>query len=404
MPAVMAGRSFIVHVPLTEQGSNPLVATAVDHAGNRSKDSIMVTLDTIAPDISISRPADGLLTPVGRVTVEGRISDASELTEARINNDPLVLERGAFSVAVPLDRGTNVIVVSATDAADNYRSVSTSVYLDIPMPFPVLVVPEELDEAVEEVEEVEPVVADGGTLTGTVTFKGVLPAPKTVALDQFPNMVFCATAESDGHGNRVVQEVRIDKDQALRDVVIAIQNVPSQRPFEFKGTKVTAEGCRFLVQGPSRFAGVVVRKKDIAIENMDADPSDPKAATGVLHNPHAYEVSGADATTLFNLPLPEKGQIVRKPVILRKNDSVLKLECEQHNFMRAFFFPVENPYYAIVRSDGTFRIRDIPPGMYIVLAWHPILGKRETVVTIGAKRQTTADFSFETKQPQRSQE
>jgi len=333
---------------------------------------------------------------VGRVTVEGRISDASEVTEARINDDPIVLDHGEFSVTVPLDRGTNVILVSATDAVGNYRSVSTSVYLDIPMPVPVLVVPEELDEG-EEQEEVEPVVADGGTLTGRVTFKGTPPAPKTVALDQFPNMVFCARAESDGHGNRVVQEVRIGKDQALRDVVVAIQNVPSQRPFEFKGTKVTAEGCRFLVQGPSRFAGVVVQKKDIAIENMDADPSDPKAATGVMHNPHAYEVSGADATTIFHVPLPEKGQIIRKPVILRKNDGVLKLECEQHNFMRAFFFPVGNPYYAIVRSDGTFTIRDIPPGGYIVLAWHPILGKREAIVTIGAKTETNADFSFTAK-------
>jgi hypothetical protein len=242
------------------------------------------------------------------------------------------------------------------------------------------------------------VATQGGTLTGKVTFEGVPPAPKEFDLSKFPNSKFCSEFDSDGHGNRVVQPVNVGEDRVLRDVVIAIQDVPMEKPFAFAGTKVNADGCRLLVQGgPSTMVGVVVRGKEIAIENMDADPNDPKAVTGVLHNPHAYEVSGSSNTSLFNLPLPEKGQIVRKPVILRKKGSIFKLETDQQNYAQAFFLPVENPYNAIVENDGTFRIRDIPPGTYTVLAWHPVLGKQEATVTIPANSQARADFSFTAK-------
>jgi hypothetical protein len=105
-----------------------------------------------------------------------------------------------------------------------------------------------------------------------------------------------------------------------------------------------------------------LKKKEIRVLNMDADPADPKAATGVLHNPHSYEVAGASRTTIFNLPLPEKGQTVKKPVILRKTESTFFVECDQHNYMQVHFQPIENPYYAIVGEDGTYSINDIPPG------------------------------------------
>ena len=393
-PATITGGVFTTHVRLTEQGNNPLRATAIDRAGNRSTDSIMVTLDTIGPDISISAPLNGLVTKVPRVTVTGRISDAGELAETLLNGAPLALDRGDFSVGVPLGERENVITVSARDVAGNERSRTITVNLDTTVPA-VVVVPA---EPAEPDDDSGARSAEGGTLTGKVTFKGVPPAPKTFAFNKFPNPGFCSTIDSDGHGNRVVQEVTVGEDNALKDVVVYIEGVQGGKPFNFEGTKVTADGCRFLVQGgPSTFAGVVVKKKEIQIENMDADPNDPKAFTGVLHNPHAYEVAGASSTTIFNLPLPEKGQIVKKPVILRKKESIFKLECDQHNFMQAFFVPVENPYYAIVGDDGRFRIADIPLGTYKVYTWHPTLGKQEATVTIRANRHTTADFSFAAK-------
>ena len=240
-------------------------------------------------------------------------------------------------------------------------------------------------------------VPDGGTITGKVTFKGAVPAPKEFDFAKFPNPKFCEQADSDGKGHRLVQQVNV-KNGALADVVVFIEEIEKGKPFKFDGTDVKTNICRFQVQGgPSTLTGVVVKKAEIRILNTDADPTDPKAATGVLHNPHAYEQVGASSSTIFNLPLPEKGQVIKKPVILRKKESEMKIQCDQHNYMEVYFQPVENPYYAIVNEDGTFTIDGVPPGTYELHAFHPILGKQEVKVTVPAKGKATADFAFAAK-------
>jgi len=240
-------------------------------------------------------------------------------------------------------------------------------------------------------------VPDGGTITGKVTFKGAVPAPKEFDFAKFPNPKFCEQADSDGKGHRLVQQVNV-KNGALADVVVFIEEIQKGKPFKFDGTDVKTNICRFQVQGgPSTLTGVVVKKAEIRILNTDADPTDPKAATGVLHNPHAYEQLGASATTIFNLPLPEKGQVIKKPVILRKKESDMKIQCDQHNYMEVYFQPVSNPYYAIDNEDGTFTIDGVPPGTYEVHAFHPILGTQEAKVTVPAKGKSTADFAFAAK-------
>ncbi|HEY5594278.1 MAG TPA: hypothetical protein VIL61_03875, partial [Nitrospiria bacterium] len=133
-------------------------------------------------------------------------------------------------------------------------------------------------------------VPDGGSITGKVMFKGAVPAPKMHAFAKFPNAGFCEKADSDGKGNRVVQQVNV-KGGALADVVVYIEEIAKGKPFKFDGTDVKTDICRFLVEGgPSKLTGVVVKKAEIRVLNTDADPTDPKAATGVLHNPHAYEI------------------------------------------------------------------------------------------------------------------
>ncbi|HSG05067.1 MAG TPA: carboxypeptidase-like regulatory domain-containing protein, partial [Nitrospiria bacterium] len=137
--------------------------------------------------------------------------------------------------------------------------------------------------------------------------------------------------------------------------------------------------------------------KNIKVTNNDADPNDPKAATGVLHNPHGYAIKGPKSSTMFNLPLPEKGQSIEKKVIIRQAGSHMMIECDQHNYMRAFFQPVDNPYYAIVGEDGTFSIDQVPPGEYEIEAFHPTLGTQTAKITVAAGGAVTSDFSFSPK-------
>ena len=249
-------------------------------------------------------------------------------------------------------------------------------------------------------EYTEAPVADGGTIAGKVAFKGAQPAPASFAFSKFPQAEFCGKADSDGKGNRVRQDVKV-KGGGLGDTIVYIEKIEKGKPFKFGGTDVVADACRFLVQGgPSKAVGVVVKKAELRVTNNDADPSDPKTVAGVLHNPHGYEIKGVQSVTMFNKPLPAKGQTIKemiKPIYFKKEDSFMKVECDQHNYMNVWFLPVSNPYYAIVDDEGNFSIGDVPPGKYEIKAWHPTLGFQMKQVEVAPKGKAAAAFEFASK-------
>jgi hypothetical protein len=248
-------------------------------------------------------------------------------------------------------------------------------------------------------------VVDGGTLSGKVAFKGAQPAPEKFEFAKFPQPKFCSKVDSDGtpgsgEGHRIRQDVKV-KDGGLSDAVVYITNIEKGKAMKIPETQLFADNCRFLVQGgPSKSVGVILNDKTkgaISVTNQDSDPSDPKTATGILHNPHGYSVAGAVNSTIFNKPVPTKGQTITekvKPIWFKKTDVFMKVECDQHNYMNAWALPVENPYYAIVNDDGTFSIGDIPAGKYEVKAFHPKLGFKKMEIEVPAKGKATANFEF----------
>ena len=55
---------------------------------------------------------------------------------------------------------------------------------------------------------------------------------------------------------------------------------------------------------------------------------------------------------------------------------------------------VDNPYYAITNEKGNFSIKDIPPGTYKVIAWHPFIPNQISTITIESGKQSKIDFEF----------
>jgi len=253
----------------------------------------------------------------------------------------------------------------------------------------------------------EGTVSGGGSIKGKVSFKGDQPGPKEFKLAQWPQPEFCGKFDAEG-GVRKRQDVRV-KDGGLGDVVVYIEKIESGKAFEKIETKIVADGCRFLVaegEGPSRQVTVVLNSKKtgkksvIKVKNLDADPSDPKTAEGILHNPHGYDVKGVLTKTTFNKPVPKKDQEITvkvKKTWFKKSESFMKIECDQHNYMNVWAIPVRNPYYAVVNDDGTFSIGDVPAGKYVLKAFHQKLGFQTMDVTVAGGAEAAANFEYAAK-------
>lgn len=232
----------------------------------------------------------------------------------------------------------------------------------------------------------------GGTITGKVTYAGK-PEEKDFSFAKFPNPKFCPKIPKKelSQGDKRILKTIETNGGGLAGAVVAVADVEDKAWMDgYKGTEVVAEFCEFLP-----YTGVVVKMKNFHVENHDSDPDDPKSVKGVLHNPHSFEVAGASSSTIFNIALAEKGSSLDKPAIMRKKGSMLRLQCDQHEFMQSFFLPVTNPHYAVAGKDGSFEIKDVPAGKHKVMVWHPFVDKgkpaeMEITVTDGGKAELKA--------------
>ncbi|MEW6247646.1 MAG: carboxypeptidase regulatory-like domain-containing protein [Nitrospirota bacterium] len=246
-------------------------------------------------------------------------------------------------------------------------------------------------------------VTDGGTITGKVTMTGGKPTPKGFNLITFPDPVYCGRI-STGTGWRILDEFTIAPDGGLKDVVVMLTDATKGKPFKFEPPTIEARDCRFLP-----FVTVVRDKAEVTVVNMDP----------VMHDIQAYETSHLGPRVLFNTPLPMNphhrrivgadshehlpGQPMKQTINMTKGRRIFVMQCGFHAYMESWGMAVENPYYAITDSDGSFTLTDVPPGEYTLVAWHPQAGPMlEQKVTVGPRQTVTASFQFKAPTGRRS--
>ncbi len=231
-------------------------------------------------------------------------------------------------------------------------------------------------------------VANGGIITGKIQFSGKARPPKTFKVEKTPEVC--------GKEDRLLHEVAI-KEGKLQDVVLVLEGVKEGKPYDshvilgpppgeregvpsgiadFPGTDIKPLKCIF-----GAFTGVIADNSVLRFDNQDP----------VKHSPHTYEIKGRVRKSLHNQDLEGNGQL-ELPIKFKKG-KIIKLECDQHPHMQNWFYRVDNPYYAFSSEDGTFKIDQIPPGKYKLIAWHPILGEQSHEVSIEANG--TVDLALE---------
>ncbi len=233
--------------------------------------------------------------------------------------------------------------------------------------------------------------AGAGSISGTVNLKGAAMAPIMEDLSKGKNVEFCTTHPDTKDGMRPRVKVAAAGGK-LQNAVVFIEDIET-------GKKWSADSINFDFKTCDIFPKVsIVRKTPkgmteglVKITNQD---------DGVLHNPHGYSVVGASRKTLFNKPLPSKGDVADVTTTMKrfkeKKDNHFFLQCDQHNYMEADGRIVWNPYFSISAADGSFKIDGVPDGSYKVTAWHPYVGEMTADVKV-AGGEAKADFTLTAK-------
>jgi hypothetical protein len=55
-------------------------------------------------------------------------------------------------------------------------------------------------------------------------------------------------------------------------------------------------------------------------------------------------------------------------------ETMILLQCNVHSIMKAYAGVLEHPYFAVTGRDGAFMLAGLPPGSYVVEAWHEEFG------------------------------
>ena len=195
-------------------------------------------------------------------------------------------------------------------------------------------------------------VTNGGTIVGKVTYDGSPPKPQTVTITQDP--ATCGTS-------RVEDAWAIAVDGGVENVVVYLVDISSGKKNDLPAQPVLDQkGCHYLPH-----TQVIAKGSELQVKN-----SDP-----ILHNVHSY----LGTSTVFNFAQPKQGSVTPKKVAKAGG---ITLKCDVHNFMRGAIFSADNPYAVVTGKDGTYEIKDVPPGTYQIATFHEVGGPKSGSVTV----------------------
>jgi len=209
-------------------------------------------------------------------------------------------------------------------------------------------------------------VSNGGSIEGVVKLSGDAPAIAPIKVTK--NQDYC--------GASIPSPVYVvGKNGGLQNVEVYLKDIAKGRAPSTDTISLVNEHCMFnpRVQGAS------------VGQQIKVSSDDP-----ILHNTHPQ--NSETNATLYNIALPFKGFSVTKP--LPATPQLIKIKCDAHEWMHAWVWEFDHPYFATTGEDGRFTIKDIPPGTYTLVAWQEAAGEKSISITVSAGKTVSADIQL----------
>ncbi len=165
---------------------------------------------------------------------------------------------------------------------------------------------------------------------------------------------------------------------ALADVFVYIKEGLSGKTFDPPAAPILLDqvGCEY-----TPYVIGLQTKQKLLVRN-----SDP-----VMHNVHPLpKVAGNQESNRAQMP---KGKDYE--YTFENPEIFLTYKCDIHPWMYAYVGVVENPFFAVSGADGTFHLKNVPAGKYVVEAYHRKAGKLAKDVTVVDGKSAPINFTFE---------
>lgn len=218
------------------------------------------------------------------------------------------------------------------------------------------------------------IAAADGSITGTVKLSGTPPHMRGIDMSKDP---YCVKQHE---GNPAKMEnVVTGSGGGLENVVLYISEglneatpVPSQEPtFDQKGCMYT----------PHVLALDINQKFKVTTSDQTA------------HNIHPMPAPGG-GNIGWNKSQPPGAPPIETS--WKAEEVAIPVKCNIHPWMHGWHVVVKGPY-ATTDSNGSYTIKNVPPGNYTVTAWQEEYGKQTQKVTVAAGKPGSADFTFKGK-------
>ena len=207
-----------------------------------------------------------------------------------------------------------------------------------------------------------------GSLSGSVSFEG--SAPDMATIDMSAEADCAARHETPPKELTVV----VNDNATLANVFVYVKEGLEDRSFPTPEDKVVIDqvGCRYMphVSG-------VQKGQTLSFKNSD----------GLLHNVKAVP----SVNRGFNISQPMNMETDRE---FRMVEVMIPIECNVHGWMKSYVGVLDHPYFAVSNTMGEFKIDMLPPGDYVIEAWHERYGTSTANVTIVTGETAEVSFSF----------
>lgn len=232
----------------------------------------------------------------------------------------------------------------------------------------------------EEGVPVRLAAGEGGAISGCVKFEG--NAPENAKINMASADAYCGSA----HSGDVFSETVLAKDGKLANVFVYLKGVKGKFETPTEAKVLNQTGCMY---DPHIVA--VMKGQKVIVRNSDE----------TSHNIHFLPINNKED----NFSQAKKGLESEKK--FDEAEVGGRIKCDVHPWMGAWLHVMKNPFFAVTGADGTFKIANVPPGEYTLIAWHEAADQKndnkiaakqaEIKVKVEAGKETTAEFCYSPK-------